>query len=808
MSQSSYSQMWKEAMLELSHLLAEELPPEPPPPQRDRLVFFQQLATLYVRYIQVFRQLEEAHNGLVHPQKRRLIRVILNGVMGRILELKNDMVETEFSEYHYVNDVLHALKLTPAELEIPIPHFFLNERSKEVEERKTMVMEILKKVEDTENPVSLHTSLDRLMTEKEAIQIFQMVERARQGRKRAKLSKQTKRAKTTVALSPEVAAIRIQKVWRSYIERKKRDEMKFSFGIVAYTEYDTPSSAEIAAQAIKSSIQIQQKKHEEDYLKSVEQILKQLREIESQDMSNTMKNQIRQWFYECRDATGVFPDYPSEEDGGSALIFSEKTPQQLMEEIKESEDEEKRSKMKKKEEVRVNDEDAGLKKMPSAFLSDLEAANKRFEAVWKNRDESENFTQMHEVELIKEEIRKVIKAEVRIKVDEEMRQELSELKLVVDKDKGAKARAYAKKKKVSKGGKKRKKEKDLTADRTSESLCQELVEQGLIKQAKNVRMQDFLGESNYLGTVLRQNDVEPMPSLLDVREVLTLYAILPLGSQEVHEKAPLVKSILLVGPTGVGKHMLVHAVCRETGATLFDLSPYNTAGKYPGKNGLTIMLHMVFKVARLLQPSVIWIGETEKIFYRKVPREEEELDPRRLKKVLPKCLKLIKGEDRVLIIGTTRDPQSADIKALSKMYSKIILIPRPDYGSRYVLWKKLIEKQGGKIKTVDLSNLTRLTDGYTPGHMVQVINSLVSEVHIQELEKRSFIADDFIPPLSKLEPVFQKEEEAIKSWYAKTPLGKRRYKAATGKEEQTPPKGKNSKRKDKHQKSLKKKQKS
>lgn len=28
-------------------------------------------------------------------------------------------------------------------------------------------------------------------------------------------------------------------------------------------------------------------------------------------------------------ATGTFPDYPDEEDGGSALIFAEKTPQQV-----------------------------------------------------------------------------------------------------------------------------------------------------------------------------------------------------------------------------------------------------------------------------------------------------------------------------------------------------------------------------------------------------------------------------------------------------------------------------------------------
>lgn len=67
-----------------------------------------------------------------------------------------------------------------------------------------------------------------------------------------------------------------------------------------------------------------------------------------------------------------------------------------------------------------------------------------------------------------------------------------------------------------------------------------------------------------------------------------------------------------------------------------------------------------------------------------------QLDPKRLKKDLLKSLKLIKGEDRVLIVGTTKDPLSADIKSLCKMYSKIILIPRPDYGSRYSKNKNIL----------------------------------------------------------------------------------------------------------------------
>ena len=73
-----------------------------------------------------------------------------------------------------------------------------------------------------------------------------------------------------------------------------------------------------------------------------------------------------------------------------------------------------------------------------------------------------------------------------------------------------------------------------------------------------------------------------------------------LGSPAVHELAPLTKSILLAGPRGSGKKMLVHAMCNETGANLFDLSPANLAGKYPGKDGLKMLMHLIFKVGMKL----------------------------------------------------------------------------------------------------------------------------------------------------------------------------------------------------------------
>ena len=50
---------------------------------------------------------------------------------------------------------------------------------------------------------------------------------------------------------------------------------------------------------------------------------------------------------------------------------------------------------------------------------------------------------------------------------------------------------------------------------------------------------------------------------------------------------------------GCGKSMLLNAICTELGATLFDLTATNIVGKYPGKSGLNMLLHLVSKVSKI-----------------------------------------------------------------------------------------------------------------------------------------------------------------------------------------------------------------
>uniref|UniRef100_UPI00398F249C dynein regulatory complex protein 11-like n=1 Tax=Pristiophorus japonicus TaxID=55135 RepID=UPI00398F249C len=767
---STYNHLWMRAQNSLSDLLELETAGTSLDINKDHMAFSRYQNNLFIKYIRIFRKLEMIQDQMAHPQKWHVVQMLLEGVMGRILEVRREMVEKGLSEFHFMDDVIQDLKLTPEEL--------------------------------------------APQTTDEAVRILQITERGRQGRLRAHFMRDIAREEQRernrkllppVTMEPNAAATLIQKIWKGYNQRKdtireRAEEFEF-IGMVPGEDTAKPTPAKVEADKIVEMMHALQQKYKEEYHKDQPRIKQTVLDTEGPNIKETYREQIRRWFIECYNTTGKFPEYPSMEQGGSGVLFAEKTPDQLTAEIAAEAAEEEKLLAKKgpknapKEENKEKKENKvkKAKKKPepnpegfSYFMPDVIEGNKLYRTVWKERDESTNLRQQHDVELEKESKRKELEGEIRLQVDELMREELKNLRMAVERDfsnppkpKGKKGKNKSKAK--DKGAKKQ--DKDLTANRTLTSLCDELIAEGLLKPVPQVHLSDYLGEFSYLGTTLIHANINPMPSLYDIRQIIAMYAILPLGSQPLHEKAPLVKSILLAGPVGVGKKMLVHSICTETSATFFDLSARNIAGKYVGKAGLQMMLHMVFKVAKLLQPSVVWIDEAEKTFLKKVPKEQKALEPKRLKKDLPKVLKQIKPEDRVLLVGTSSRPFDAQLPPFFKVYDRIILIPRADYSSRYLIWKHLIEKHGGIItNTLDLTSLAKISDGYTPGNLLQVVKTVLTEHRIQQQLKAPLIANNFIRALSKLEPIYQQEEAAFTTWAAKTPLAKKAMKAQKEKE--------------------------
>ncbi|XP_035187624.1 dynein regulatory complex protein 11 isoform X4 [Oxyura jamaicensis] len=630
MSQATYNKMWTDAQKDLDIQLQTERE-QFLQPEKDRVKVFKMLASSYIKYMRIFRNLEEAHDRLVHQQKRAVIRQVLDGVIGRILEMKKEMVALENSEFHYIDNILEDLKLLPEDIEIPIPRYFIKENLEVLQQREKMLDEILCNAGlQTQKPV-------KAMTFEEAVKMIQVAERARQGRRRAVFMKQmyleekTKRQtklQVQTGPNPDDAATCIQKVWRGYIQRKKTEKMReeemIFLGMSLPPHLKAMSSSQMHAKQVNALQGEVQERNEEVFIKD------KLRETEGLDIKETLEDQIGQCFIECRHIIGRFPDYPTKEAGGSATIFSQKTPEQVAAELaakkeaalqKKSQKEEK-EKEKGKEKTKgktqktgKKEEDEGWKMAPSNFLSIMEEGSSQYKAVWQNRDEGWDFLQDHDLELIKEEKREEVEEEIRVQVDELMQQKLENLKLAVD------------------------------------------------------------GEKS--------------------------------GKQKKGRKSE--------------------------------------------------------KVAKQLQPSVVWIGETEKTFYKAVPKAEEQMNPKRLEKILPKFLKALKAQDRVLLVGTTSRPFDANLKPFCKVYQKIILIPRPDYASRFVLWKHIIQQNGGVITNLlNISCLAKVSDGFTQGHIVQVVRAVLSELRLLQMTRKPLQTAEFMTPLARQDPVYKEEEETFK----------------------------------------------
>ncbi|KAL0271263.1 UNVERIFIED_CONTAM: hypothetical protein PYX00_008408 [Menopon gallinae] len=709
-----------------------------------------------------------------------------------MLEMKHELVNLDISEFSYYDNILLNLKVLPHEAEVCVPKYYRREREAELKQRRQTMDEILKKLGFYEEEEEV-----KKMTEEEAVRLIQIHERARQGRLRSQFMKEIRLLKEKgkpepVSESKESsnlsAVLNIQKTWRGCMARRKVQRRKIEEMLLIGMVHPSfmPSEERKKAVEVQKLRRELQQQYQAEYEKTVEEEKELCRKTKGGQMMEDMADQIRNWYMQYKNQSGKFPDLPSEESGGSALLFRSSSRQGTESSMSKStagssggrskkgkrSPKEDLAKKKKEEE----DEDPGFKMAPSNFLTDLLTANTEYDTVWRHKldDPSEE----PYLDMIKAEKQAEVEAELRKVVDNMMREELEVLQAALDRDrarKGKKVKRSSKKKKGRRGGKKskKKKEKDLTPDRTLESLYEELITNGIIKKYPEVPISAFKGERSFANYELRQQGKDPLPALGDIRQVITEYCILPLGSKTIRQNSPLVRSLLIAGPHKSGKNMLVHAICTEVGAVLFDLSPANIVGKYPGKSGLIMLMHLVNKVSRLMQPAVIYMEGAEKPFMKKVPKADKT-DPKRLKKDLPKLVKGIGPDDQIMLIGVSTTPWDCDQKALQQTYNKFIYIPRPDYSSLSFIWTDLLFQYSGVSRQFDVGVLAKLTDGYTVGSIIDVIQEVMTCKRILQLVVQPLNHFELINALSKRQPVYKEEEDMFEQWLSKTPIGRKK----------------------------------
>ena len=75
----------------------------------------------FVKYIQIYKTLDEACFQIVQPQKVAILQKLLTAVIGRLLELKDELVTVTGTDYHLFDQLLFDHKLTPYDIQIPPP---------------------------------------------------------------------------------------------------------------------------------------------------------------------------------------------------------------------------------------------------------------------------------------------------------------------------------------------------------------------------------------------------------------------------------------------------------------------------------------------------------------------------------------------------------------------------------------------------------------------------------------------------------------------------------------------------------------
>ncbi|XP_058838012.1 dynein regulatory complex protein 11 [Topomyia yanbarensis] len=587
------------------------------------------------------------------------------------------------------------------------------------------------------------------------------------------------------------AARKIQRYWTRYKERKQllRERYRKSLFLGMIDEMERGPDLDSRIEQAKMDRRKRKLEFDESFIRAIEDEKTRILQQRGPWIMEDISDHIRAWFKDFYDFAHAFDRYPEAWEGGTLLVVRGETltPDEYMEaerkkaiEKKKSKDQkikeaEARKKAKEREKAKLKEAKERLKEkkreekrkekeqgktydfskpdFATNALLTMDETIVRYEKDWYFVDELENKDELPIMEWITLDKFAEVHQELRPLVDEVLRGERELLQKALCKDtkkkyKAPKPKKQKKKRGKGKGkGKKKKQLLDLTADRTIDSLYEELVDMNIVRTYKKRKIDDYIGDYNYAAFERRNFLEEDPPAAMDeVRDIIRswLFGLGPL-------MLPRPKSFCLIGPPGYGKTMLVEAISSEIDAVLFDLSASNIASV--DKAQLPMVIQMVLKLARILQPTVIHIDQAHKLFYKKIPPDESSMEPTKLGKLLfKKLVKQIKNDEKILLVGTSSQPWTAKVGKFKKCFEKFLIIPKTDYGTTQQLWKYALSKKPGVSKDFDLSPLSLVTKGYSPKQIFDCVNQSLGIRRRMRLEREPLTASELLDYFLQKQP--------------------------------------------------------
>ncbi len=147
--------------------------------------------------------------------------------------------------------------------------------------------------------------------------------------------------------------------------------------------------------------------------------------------------------------------------------------------------------------------------------------------------------------------------------------------------------------------------------------------------------------------------------------------------EQIHLEPP--RGILLYGPPGCGKTLLVRAIANENKMTFFNVSVADILSKWVGESERIIK--ELFKQANEHKPSIVFFDEIEALFTTRGFMDTSGVHKNIVAQILNEMDGLVHVRD-IFVIGATNRPDLLDPALLRPgRFDEIIDIPRPDRGA-------------------------------------------------------------------------------------------------------------------------------
>ena len=205
----------------------------------------------------------------------------------------------------------------------------------------------------------------------------------------------------------------------------------------------------------------------------------------------------------------------------------------------------------------------------------------------------------------------------------------------------------------------------------------------------------------------------------ELKEQLRKEVLFALQNPEKAEryKLPAVNGVLLYGPPGCGKSLVLESFAEELGFNYSIISGPEMGHIY--QDGVLDNLQRVFDAAELKAPFTICIDELE--FLAPNPNaegEESNITPQisALFGMMNECSK--KG---ILVVATTNRPDLID-QAIMRVgcFDRVFFVPQPDFEARKDIFMDHLKDR--PIEELDYDELAKLSDDFNAGDITEAVN--------------------------------------------------------------------------------------